>query len=232
MRLFVIPLFLLFMLNKILPAQHFVMLGGGYSAILYNSEELDEFTDSYNSINRGFLSQPLDGIDNGMGLRLELGYRYISKWHLAGFVGYISYQEEDIAKYTNGEKRQNKFEHSMMYLEGETGVGIENFFINGNRLEKEVVAHVVFCNLDKAIICLFSFSYREVQVADRVERQNVVGIILDNFRVFADSLLYLPLKHVFLGFVSIFCLAISGHHFPPETDSSNISRLPPTVLTN
>jgi hypothetical protein len=132
MRLILLSWFLLiFIMSETLLSQHFLILGGGYSAILYTSESLDEFTESYNNFNRRYLSQPLDGIDNGIGFRLDIGYRYLSKWHFAGSGGYISYVEEDLAKYTNGERRRNKFEHRMMYLEGEAGIGIKNFFING-----------------------------------------------------------------------------------------------------
>jgi hypothetical protein len=114
-----------------LPAQNFVLLGGGYSAILYGSDDLDEFTNTYNLVNQQNLLQPLDGLDNGMGIRWEVGYRYSGARHYAVTGGYISYTEEDLAKFSNGEKRHNSFKLSTMYLEGEAGFGIGNFFITG-----------------------------------------------------------------------------------------------------
>jgi hypothetical protein len=114
-----------------LSAQNFVLLGGGFSAIFYGSDDLDEFTNSYNLVNQQNLLQPLDGLDSGMGIRWEIGYRYSGIRHYAVTGGYISYNEEDLANFSNGEKRRNTFELSTMYLEGEAGFGIDNFFITG-----------------------------------------------------------------------------------------------------
>ena len=114
-----------------LPAQNFILLGGGYSAILYGSDDLDEFTNTYNFVNQQNLLQPLDGLDSGMGIRWEIGYRYSGARHYAVTGGFISYTEDDLAKFSNGEKRRNSFELSTMYLEGEAGFGLDNFFITG-----------------------------------------------------------------------------------------------------
>ena len=129
MKTIPIWIILLVLTNQLL-AQHFVTFGIGFSGMLNNSDDLNRFTETYNFVNSPTLRSPLNGFNWSLGLRPEVGYRYLDKWNTAFVIGIHRSVEHDFANFTNGESRKLELRISGGFLDCEIGRRWNNFIIN------------------------------------------------------------------------------------------------------
>lgn len=112
-------------------AQHFVTAGAGFGVIVMNSEELDRFAKTYNSVNYPGLRAFLKGFDAGVGLQVEAGYRQVGRFSKAVKAGWQSYNSRDVAEFGNDEIRNLELRLNSLQVSGELGHGWRDFFVNG-----------------------------------------------------------------------------------------------------
>lgn len=131
MRKIFLSVLLLLGLHTVLPAQHYLAVGGGFTSTWYKSDDLRLFRDTYNAINAGGLVQPLKGFDAGIGLQVEAGYRYLGRFSLALLGGWQQQSSADAARFGIGESRRLKLRTSNIYASTEAGITNGAWFING-----------------------------------------------------------------------------------------------------
>ncbi|MBL7074426.1 hypothetical protein ISS37_04205 [candidate division KSB1 bacterium] len=131
MKKILIMFFILMVFKSQLWAQHYITLGLGFSGAFFDSEDLDRFKETYNSVNSPYLANYMRGIGGAMGLRWEIGYRYIGRLGTAVLIGMQNYKSNDAAQYQNGEVRNLELKMNSMYVESEIGHTRKNFFVNG-----------------------------------------------------------------------------------------------------
>jgi hypothetical protein len=112
-------------------AQHYFTFGVGFSGAFFKSRDLDRFKDTYNLVNSSSLAKYMRGIDGAVGLRWEVGYRYMGGLSTAVLVGLQNYTSKDAATYQNGETRNLQLEMNSMVVEWEIGHTHNNLFISG-----------------------------------------------------------------------------------------------------
>ncbi len=112
-------------------AQHYFTLGLGFSGAFFKSKDLNRFTETYNSVNSPYLAKYLRGIEGAVGLRWEVGYRYMGRLGIAVLAGLQNYISKDAATYQNGETRNLQLEMNSMVVEWEIGHAHNNLFISG-----------------------------------------------------------------------------------------------------
>lgn len=111
--------------------QHYLTLGVGFSTMLYGSDDLERFRDTYNQVNGPNLRTQMKGFGTGEGIRWELGYRYLGRLSMAVLAGVQNYTGSDAAHFQNGEVRDLELEINSLYLEYELGYLRKKFFVNG-----------------------------------------------------------------------------------------------------
>lgn len=112
-------------------AQQYFTVGMGYSGAFFGSDDLDRFKETYNWVNAPSLFKGLRGFAGSVGLRWEIGYRYLGRLSGAILAGIQTYENQDMAKYLNGEARELQLKMKSLYIEGEIGKTYKNFFVNG-----------------------------------------------------------------------------------------------------
>jgi len=112
-------------------AEKYLTLGVGFSSAIYESKDLDRFTETYNSVYRADLLARFKGLGSGEGLRWEAGYRRLGRWSMAVLAGWQNYLTKDAARFANGEARNLELKMSSLYVEYELGRAWNNFFVNG-----------------------------------------------------------------------------------------------------
>jgi len=101
---------------------------------MYNSDDLDEFRDTYNRFHRDFqlgLINEFGGLHLPVGIRLELAYQYFGK--LVGYAnfGFQSFITKDFAEFDNREERKLELKQRSLFIEGGIGPRLKQFFIAG-----------------------------------------------------------------------------------------------------
>lgn len=124
-------LFILTVCKSQVWAQHYLTLGGGFSVMFYDSDDLDSFKGTYNLVNIQNLAQPMKGISNAEGLQGAVGYRHLGRLGTAFLVGVQRFSGKDLAEYNNGEARRLELKMSSLYVEYELGHTWNHFFVNG-----------------------------------------------------------------------------------------------------
>lgn len=130
-------LLLVFALSMPLPrlwAQHYLTLGMGFSTTIYNSNELDNFSDTYNLMNQPYLLAPLQGFGSAEGFRWEGGYRRFGRLNITLLAGLQTFLSKDAAPYKNGELRELQLKMSSLYIEYEMGRAWKRLFVNGTMM--------------------------------------------------------------------------------------------------
>lgn len=114
-------------------AQHYLVGGAGFGVMQFNSESLDRFQQTYNSLNAGFgQSLLLKGFDLGIGLNGEVTYRHHGKKRaLALAVGFQEHKATDLADFSSGTSRSLKLTARHLYVQPAVGYAQEFFFIDG-----------------------------------------------------------------------------------------------------
>jgi len=112
-------------------AQHYFTLGIGFSGAVLKSDDLNRFKDTYNLVNSPSLAKYMRGIDGAVGLRWEVGYRYMGRLGIAVLAGLQNYISKDAATYQNGETRSLELDMNSLFVEWELGHTRNQFFING-----------------------------------------------------------------------------------------------------
>jgi hypothetical protein len=112
-------------------AQQYLTIGMGYSGAFFGSDDLNHFKETYNWVNAPSLFKGLRGFAGSVGLRWEIGYRYLNRLSGAVLVGIQTYENQDMARYFNGEARELQLEIKSLYIEGEIGKTYKSFFVNG-----------------------------------------------------------------------------------------------------
>jgi hypothetical protein len=115
-------------------SQHYITPTIGYSLAFFNSDGLDEFTETYNGFHRDFqfgLLNEFKGLDKPVGIRLELAYQYFGK--LAGFAnfGFQNFVTTDFAEFDNREERKLELKQRSFFIEGGIGPRLQQFFFTG-----------------------------------------------------------------------------------------------------
>lgn len=131
MKKILLIFFVLLFCNSPLRAQHYFTLGIGFSGAFLKSDDLNRFKDTYNLVNNPYLSKYMRGIDGAVGLRWEVGYRYMGGLSTAVLVALQNYTSKDAATYQNGETRNLELEMNSMVVEWEIGHTHNNLFISG-----------------------------------------------------------------------------------------------------
>lgn len=122
----------LLILQSAVTGQGYFTLGGGFGFMFPESADLDNFTETYNSVNAAGLAQPLEGFGGSAGAaRVEGGYRWLGKPGGAVLFGWFGSQKKDVAAFGNGETRSLELKITGLYLETELGYYRDNFFLNG-----------------------------------------------------------------------------------------------------
>lgn len=112
-------------------AQQYLTVGMGYSGAFFGSDDMDYFKETYNWVNAPSLYKGMRGFAGSVGLRWELGYRYLGRLNGAILAGIQTYESQDEAKYLNGELRGIEIKIKSLYVEGEIGKTFKRFFVNG-----------------------------------------------------------------------------------------------------
>ena len=112
-------------------AQHYFTFGVGFSGAFFKSEDLDHFKDTYNLVNSSSLAKYMRGIDGAVGLRWEVGYRYMGGLSTSVLIGLQNNTSKDAATYQNGETRSLELDMNGLFVEWELGQARNQFFING-----------------------------------------------------------------------------------------------------
>ena len=112
-------------------AQHFLSLGIGYSGIHVDSEDLDRFKSSYNSVNQLSLSGPLKGLNDAFGISGSGGYCFLGRYHRAFLVGFQRTVKKASAQYGNGDIRNLELEITHGFIEAQYGRNWNGFFLDG-----------------------------------------------------------------------------------------------------
>ncbi|RMF60967.1 MAG: hypothetical protein D6748_02830 [Calditrichaeota bacterium] len=103
-------------------AQHYLTGGVGFSLSFLESEDLKNFTSTYNQVNEPGLEKYLNGLTgDAAGLAFAFGFRYISKWTISFEIGRDEIIKKDAARFGIGEER-----HLTLKLQSNTvtlGVG-------------------------------------------------------------------------------------------------------------
>ena len=129
--------FLLFFLllalsNSPARAQHYLIAGGGFGLLQFDSRDLDLFQDTYNRVNIGSgQTVLLRGFDLGIGLSGEVSYRHMGKWSKAITFGYQEYSATDIAAFAGGAERNLKLTAKHVYAQPSFGFIKKNIFVEG-----------------------------------------------------------------------------------------------------
>ncbi|MDZ7343094.1 MAG: hypothetical protein ONA90_01125 [candidate division KSB1 bacterium] len=113
-------------------AQHYLTIGAGFQGMLYGSDDLDRFKDTYNTntFNVANLAFPMKGFGAGVGFRLEGGFRRFSRFSAAMLVGWQNYTGNDGAQFRNGETRNLELKIKSFFIESELGYGWNKIFVN------------------------------------------------------------------------------------------------------
>lgn len=111
--------------------QQFITVGTGFGTMSYGSDALDRFKETYNFVNGPNLTTLLRGFGSGEGLRLEAGYRRLSRVGGAVLVGVQNHVGKDLAQFQNGEVRDLKLTITSFFVESELGYTHRSFFVNG-----------------------------------------------------------------------------------------------------
>lgn len=114
-----------------LGAQHFLTAGLQINSMVLDSEDLDQFKETYNMVNSPNLARLMSGMGLVNGLRGEIGYRSFGRMGRSLAIGYERSVGKDGVRYNNGETRNLKLTLSSLYIEGELGRTYEKFFVNG-----------------------------------------------------------------------------------------------------
>ena len=132
MNYFKLTLLMCWMSSIPLLAQPFITFGGGVSSLFVLSDELDNFTDTYNAYNVVGTAQELNGVGNGaIGYQMEAGFRHYNQFHLAINFGYQRNMIRDGAEFGDQTTRDLKFTFTGIFSELEFGKQIDQYFVNG-----------------------------------------------------------------------------------------------------
>ena len=132
MNYFKLTLLMCWMFSIPLLAQPFITFGGGVSSLFVLSDELDNFTDTYNAYNVVGTAQELNGVGNGaIGYQMEAGFRHYNQFHLAINFGYQRNMIRDGAEFGDQTTRDLKFTFTGIFSELEFGKQIDQYFVNG-----------------------------------------------------------------------------------------------------
>ncbi len=113
-------------------AQHYLVAGGGFSVMQFNSQGLDRFQSSYNAVNAASgQSVFLEGFDLGIGLSGELGLRHFSKWSKAITIGYQEHKATDFAAFLDGASRNLDLTLRHFYVQPALGFAVKKVFFEG-----------------------------------------------------------------------------------------------------
>lgn len=139
-----IPLLLL-LLSGSLSAQHYLLLGTGFSRLSYKSDQLDRFTSTYNQVNAAYLVQSLKEFRGAEGINWEVGYRHVGRWTFSVLAGTQNYSKKNIAQFSNGEIRTMElqinqlllqYRHQLLEFDDIFFEGVATFYFN-RRLKME-----------------------------------------------------------------------------------------------
>ena len=88
-------------------AQQNVILNVGYGGIWYESEDLDRFVRTFNTVNDSALAVPFESFENSRGWHFDAGYEYVYEdvVSISFITGYHRYTEDRNAEFTNGTGR-------------------------------------------------------------------------------------------------------------------------------
>ena len=119
--------------NSQVSSQNYLTLGGNFGSMLYRSDDLDRFKDTYNFVNQGTLSSFafLQGFGSGEGVGFEIGYRHFGRWNFALLIGRQNHKGIDSAEFQNREARRLKLQINNYYVESEFGFWPHVFFVSG-----------------------------------------------------------------------------------------------------
>lgn len=112
-------------------AQQYLIAGFGYSFAYYHSSDLDRFKNTYNSVNEPYLQFKMKGLKDAVGIRLQVGYRYIGRYHAAVIAGYQKYTSNDAGQFVNTEARNLKLKMHNFIAEIELGPALKKYLLNG-----------------------------------------------------------------------------------------------------
>lgn len=129
MKVYLLTFLIVFQFS--LQAQQFITFGIGLGRTFYSSNDLTNFTETYNAVNAPNLSTSFNGIGSATGIRWELGYRYYRSITTAFLVGLQNYAKKDAAKFGNGEIRELNFTTNRIFLEYELGCTFNRLYIDG-----------------------------------------------------------------------------------------------------
>jgi len=96
-----------------------------------NSDDLDNFTTTYNTLNQNYLARHLDGLSPTVGWRWGAGYRHFDKFNYALMIGMYQVGSEDQARFANGERREFKLYISSPFAELDAGYFTGTYLFNG-----------------------------------------------------------------------------------------------------
>ncbi|HFE63548.1 MAG TPA: hypothetical protein ENK14_03925, partial [Caldithrix sp.] len=119
------------LITSALVSQTFFTAGAGFTKTFLHSQDLNQFRESYNAVQRQFLVHPLAGFGGGFGLQAAVGLRRYASLSGALKLGFVQWKGNDFARFSNGDKRDLQLESNSFYLDVELGQGFQNFFVNG-----------------------------------------------------------------------------------------------------
>jgi hypothetical protein len=112
-------------------SQHFILGGFGINGLIINSDDLERFTSTYNSVNQASLTSPFKGLNDAFGIGVTAGYWHLSRINSAVFFGYQSFNDKNAAQFANGENRKLELKINHFYLEGQLGKSWDNLLFTG-----------------------------------------------------------------------------------------------------
>ncbi len=114
-----------------LHAQHYLTVGIGFSGMNNNSQDLDQFTETYNFVNGFQVGRGLQGFGWSLGVRPEVGYRYIGKWNGGLILGFQNFSENDFARFADSQSRRLELKMRSLFADLEFGLPFKNWLLNG-----------------------------------------------------------------------------------------------------
>ena len=111
--------------------QDHLQLHVALAGMFQNSTDLDNFTATYNAVNREHLVRELDGMTTLVGWRWGAGYRHLDRFNYALTVGMYEVGAEDQGRFSNGERRDFALDVSSAFLDLDAGYFNGDFLFNG-----------------------------------------------------------------------------------------------------
>ena len=111
--------------------QHLLLGGFGVNGLIINSNDLERFTSTYNSVNVASLTSPFKGLNDAFGIGFTAGYWHLRKYNSAILFGYQSFNDKNAAQFANGENRKLELKINHFYVEGQAGRSWDNLIFNG-----------------------------------------------------------------------------------------------------